>query len=78
MFSCRKNKNHTVKVFRDGKEIVIDLVLDRGGRIIDCTRIGRVFDRIHGRQFISLAGINQDVINFIEYEVNIEPDEYFV
>lgn len=78
MFSCKKNKKHVVKVFRGDKEIIIELYLDRGGRIIDCTRIGRVFDKIYGRQFISLAGVNQDVINFIDYEVNIEPDEYFV
>ena len=78
MYSCRKNKKHVVQVFRNGKQILIDITVDRGGRIIDCTRIGRIFDKIVGRQFISLAGINQDVINFIDYEVNIEPDEYFV
>ncbi len=61
------------------ESIHIELKIDRGGRIIDCTRVGRLYDRIQGRQLLSLyQGVNQEILAEIEDEVNLINGIHFI
>ena len=67
-----------VKAVIGDEKVQINLVIDRGGRIIDCTRVGRLFDRINGRQLLSLKGVNDDILAEIEDEINILNGKRFI
>ena len=73
--------NASVKNQETGEyeKIRIVLEIDRGGRIINCTRIGRLFDRIYGRQLLSVAnGVNNAIMAEVEDEVDRINGKYFI
>jgi hypothetical protein len=78
--ALQKNlKCQYVNVVLKGEKTRIELSIDRGGRIIDCTRVGRLFDRIQGRQLLSVMnGVNNQVIDEINDEVNIINGLHFI
>lgn len=74
----RELKCNYVNVTIGDEKKRVNLFIDRGGRIIDCTRIGRLHDRIYGRQLISLAGVNESIIEEINDEVDILNGKHFI
>lgn len=60
----------SVPVYGESRVVEIDIQIDRGGRITLARSGGVVFDKLHGKQWVSLAGLNEDVISWAEREVN--------
>lgn len=45
--------------------------IDRGGRIIDCTRVGMLFSRLYGRQLLSVHnGVNPLIAEIVYDEID--------
>lgn len=63
-----KAEYYNVKI--GDEKIRIYIKIDRGGRVIDCTRIGDLFNRLNGRQFLSWNGINEVIGDIVYDEVD--------
>ena len=50
--------------------IKIEIKIDRNGRVIDCNRIGNLFTRLVGKQYVSVNGLNPVIRAIAEDEVS--------